>query len=159
MRLCSKRMSTLFLKVQSGAKDFKLNMEISQKKISFYIYAYQPDVCKPLEILFLQTHATIYQVQLLYTVKAKGGKLYPLPYGLRNLYRNLESEKSQDYAQKPQRNCTFMNLASEGGGGGGRRSRAGEAGRQARALFPPRKFKLFSQLAATIGWSLHSNHS
>jgi hypothetical protein len=24
----------------------------------------------------------------------------------------LKSETSQDYAQKPQRNCTFMNLAS-----------------------------------------------
>jgi hypothetical protein len=29
-------------------------------------------------------------------------KLHPLLYGLRNPYRNLESEKSQDYAQKPQ---------------------------------------------------------
>jgi hypothetical protein len=55
-------------------------------------------------------------VQLLYTVKEKGGKTdrkpYPLPLGLRNPYRNLTSENSQDYAQKPQRNCTFMNSAS-----------------------------------------------
>ncbi len=29
------------------------------------------------------------------------------------IYRNLESENSQDYSQKPQGNCTFMNLASE----------------------------------------------
>jgi hypothetical protein len=36
----------------------------------------------------------------------------PLFYGLRNPYRNLKSENSQDYAQKPQRNCTFMNSAS-----------------------------------------------
>ncbi len=28
------------------------------------------------------------------------------------LYRNFKSENSQDYAQKPQRNCTFMNSAS-----------------------------------------------
>ncbi len=35
-----------------------------------------------------------------------------LPYGLRNPYSNLKSENSQDYAQKPQRNCTFMNSAS-----------------------------------------------
>jgi hypothetical protein len=27
------------------------------------------------------------------------------PFGLRNPYRNLKSENSQDYAQKPQRNC------------------------------------------------------
>jgi hypothetical protein len=40
----------------------------------------------------------------MYTVKEKGGNLirkpYPLPYGLRNPYRNLKSENSQDYAQK-----------------------------------------------------------
>jgi hypothetical protein len=52
----------------------------------------------------------------LYTVKEKGGKPdikpYPLPYGLRNPYRNLMSENFQNYAQKPQRNCTFMNSAS-----------------------------------------------
>jgi hypothetical protein len=28
-------------------------------------------------------------------------KPHPLPYGLRNPYRNLKSENSQDYAQKP----------------------------------------------------------
>ncbi len=37
---------------------------------------------------------------------------YPLPYSLRNPYRNLKTETSQDYAQKPKRNCTFMNSAS-----------------------------------------------
>ncbi len=48
-----------------------------------------------------------------YTVKEKGGKPgkpYPLPYGWRNPYRNLKSENSQDSAQTPQRNCTFMNF-------------------------------------------------
>jgi hypothetical protein len=35
-----------------------------------------------------------------------------LPYGLRNLYRNLKSENSQDQVQKPQCDRTFMNLAS-----------------------------------------------
>jgi hypothetical protein len=43
------------------------------------------------------------------SVNEKGGKPdrkpYPLPYGLRNPYRNLKSENSEDYAQ-------FMNLAS-----------------------------------------------
>ncbi len=51
-----------------------------------------------------------------FSVKEKGGKpdrkLYPLPYGLRNPYRNLKSENSQEYAQKPQCDCTFMNSAS-----------------------------------------------
>jgi hypothetical protein len=46
----------------------------------------------------------------------KGGNLIenhtPLPYGLRNPYRNLKSENSQDYTQKPQRDSTFMNSAS-----------------------------------------------
>ncbi len=42
-------------------------------------------------------------LKLLYTVKEKGGKpdtkrSIPLPYGLRNPYRNLKSENSQDYA-------------------------------------------------------------
>jgi hypothetical protein len=41
------------------------------------------------------------------SVKEKGEnpdkKPYPLPYGLRNLYRLLKPENSQDYAQKPQR--------------------------------------------------------
>jgi hypothetical protein len=65
-----------------------------------------------LKFLFLQTHANSYSfycsvtVQW-YTVKEKGRKPdkkpYPLPYGLRNPYRNLKSESSQDYAQKPQR--------------------------------------------------------
>jgi hypothetical protein len=40
-------------------------------------------------------------------------KLFPHPYGLRNPHcRNLKSENSQDYVQKPQRNCTFMISAS-----------------------------------------------
>ncbi len=48
-------------------------------------------------------------------------KPHPLPYGLRNPYRNLKSENSHGYAQKPirQRDCTFMNSASDQ-----RRSRA-----------------------------------
>ncbi len=77
-------------------------------------------LCLEIWINFFQTHATssVSTVQLLYAVKEKGGKPdrkpYSLPYGLRNPYRNLKSENSQDYAQKPQRNCTFMNLSSEG---------------------------------------------
>jgi hypothetical protein len=60
---------------------------------------------------------TVSTVQLLYSVKKKGGKPdkepYPIPYGLRNPYRNLKSENSQDYAEKSQRrNCMFMNSAS-----------------------------------------------
>ncbi len=67
-----------------------------------------------LRFIFLQTHATSYICLLYeYTVKEKGGKhgrkktIALLPY----LYRNIKSKNSQDNAQKPQRNCTFMNLA------------------------------------------------
>jgi hypothetical protein len=38
-------------------------------------------------------------------------KPYPLPYGLRNPYRNLKFENSPGYAQKVQQNCIFMNSA------------------------------------------------
>jgi hypothetical protein len=55
-------------------------------------------------------------VQLLYTVKEKGGKPdrkpHPLRYGLGNPYKNIKTENSQDYAQKPQQNCMFMNSTS-----------------------------------------------
>jgi hypothetical protein len=58
---------------------------------------------------------SVSRIQLLYTVKEKRGKpdrkQYPLPFDLGNPYRNLESQNSQDYAQKPQQNCKFMNLA------------------------------------------------
>ncbi len=37
----------------------------------------------------------------------------PFP-GLRNPYRNVKSDNSQDYVQKPQRNCMFMNSTSGG---------------------------------------------
>jgi hypothetical protein len=71
-----------------------------------------------LRFLFVQTHATSYSFysSLLYNVKKKWGKPdrkpHPLPYGLRNPKKNLKSENSQDYAQKPQWHCTFMNSAS-----------------------------------------------
>jgi hypothetical protein len=47
----------------------------------------------------------------------KGGKAernHTLFHGLRNPYRNLKSENSQDYAcPETSTNCTFMNSASE----------------------------------------------
>jgi hypothetical protein len=58
---------------------------------------------------------------LLFTVTCTNG-FYPLPHlnksclklvcNVNIVYRNLKSEDSQDYAQKPERNCTFMNSAS-----------------------------------------------
>jgi hypothetical protein len=70
-----------------------------------------------LRFLFLQTHATSYIFLQTYTtsfckytVKEKGGKPERKPYP--QPYVSRKSEISQDYVQKPQRNCTFMNSAS-----------------------------------------------
>jgi hypothetical protein len=50
-------------------------------------------------------HALLYFVKLAQPltvyVKEKGGNPYPLPYGFRNPYRDLESENSHEYPQKP----------------------------------------------------------
>jgi hypothetical protein len=70
-----------------------------------------------LEISISSNSRNLYNIYF-YTIKEKGGKPdskpHTLPYGVRNPYRNLKSENSQDYAQKPQRNCKFMNSASGG---------------------------------------------
>ncbi len=59
-----------------------------------------------LRFLFLQTHATSYYlystVKLLWRRKEEDLIENPIPYVLRNPYRNLKSENSQDYA--------YMNL-------------------------------------------------
>jgi len=79
------------------------------KSLKSFLYSFA------LRFLFLQTHATSYRFNssVTYTVKEKGGKPdrkpYPLPYCLRNPYRNLKSENSQDHAQKHPRKCTVMN--------------------------------------------------
>ncbi len=39
-------------------------------------------------------------------------KWFETGYNVTIVYRNLKSENSQDYSQKPQLNCTFMNSAS-----------------------------------------------
>jgi hypothetical protein len=76
-------------------------------------YSQSPSTALPRDLYFLKLTKplTVSRVQLLYTVKEKGGKTdrkpYPLPYGL-NLDRNLKSENYEDYAQ---RNCMFMNSA------------------------------------------------
>ncbi len=68
-----------------------------------------------LTYFFKLNQSLMYFYSLVNTVKEKGGKAdrksHPLPYGLRNPYRNLKSKNFQDYAQKPQQNCTSMNLA------------------------------------------------
>jgi hypothetical protein len=62
----------------------------------------------------LTQHLTVFTGQLLYTVKEKGGKpvikSHPLPFVLRNPHKNVKSENSQDYAQKP---CVQMGEGGE----------------------------------------------
>jgi hypothetical protein len=74
---------------------------------------------KVLRVFLLAIQSSLYSFALrflflLYTVNEKRGKperkSHPLHYILRNPFSNLKSEK--DYAQTPQRNCTFMNSAS-----------------------------------------------
>jgi hypothetical protein len=60
---------------------------------------------------------------LLYTVQEKGGKPdrkpHPLHYGLKNPYRNLKSENSQDYAQNSKKLYVHeFGFRNSGWGGG-----------------------------------------
>jgi hypothetical protein len=88
--------------------------------VTLYCFAFAFKLTQPL---------TVSRVQVLYTVEEKGGKPpdrnpYPFLYGLRNPYRYLKFENSQDYIQKSQRNCTvhdlcfrnIMELACQGAG-------------------------------------------
>jgi hypothetical protein len=66
-----------------------------------------------LEICSSSNLRKLFQFPQFVTVHCKWeSRKTPLPYDKRNPYRNLKPENSQDYAQKPQRNCTFMNSAS-----------------------------------------------
>ncbi len=81
-------------------------------------YSQSPlQLCLEIYISPATSYSFYSSVTVLYTVKEKGGKPdrkpCPLPYGLRNPYRNLKSENFQDYAQKPQQNCRLMNSASD----------------------------------------------
>ncbi len=66
---------------------------------SFFLAIQSHLYCFALKFLFLLIHATSFSFfcALLYTVKENGGKPdrnpHPLPYGLRNPYRNLMSGK------------------------------------------------------------------
>ncbi len=66
-----------------------------------------------LRIPFLQTHATSHSFQssvtIFYTAKEKGGKPdwkpYPVSYELRNPYRNLKSQNSDECIHTPKSLC------------------------------------------------------
>jgi hypothetical protein len=87
--------------------------------MKYYLHRSQVIEAKFLDEIYffkLSQPLTVSRVQLLYTVNETGGKPDRKPYFLlfsfRNPYRNLRSDNSQDYAKKPQRNCTLMNSAS-----------------------------------------------
>jgi hypothetical protein len=122
-QLTNDRRAEICARLQWQGCTGKFTMIVSDEQLHFYRLCgtsmYSNVLGFALRCLFLQTQATsysFYTVRLLYTVSEKGGrpdkKPYPLPFGLGNPLRNLKSENSQDYSQKPQWNCTFMNLAS-----------------------------------------------
>ncbi len=71
-----------------------------------------------------ENHCTLIHSHLQRYLVISTVKFYPLPPPLPSIsglklvcdvnivYGNIKSENSEDYAQKPQRNCTFMNSAS-----------------------------------------------
>ncbi len=65
---------------------------------------------KVLRVFLLAIHRHLYQRSYSPTALRKSG--LKLVCNVNIVYRNLMSENSQDYAQKPQRNCTFMNSPS-----------------------------------------------
>jgi hypothetical protein len=82
--------------------------EIQTIFLRVFLLAIQSNLCRfALRFIFLKLTQplTASTVQLLFTVKEKGGKTdkkksYSLPYGLRNPYRNLKSEKISRFRQE-----------------------------------------------------------
>ncbi len=78
----------------------------------FLLAIHSPLYSFALRFIFLQTHVTSYSFYSSFTVHNKGERRKPIPPSLWfKKSRILKSENSQDYAQKPQRNWTFMNTA------------------------------------------------
>jgi hypothetical protein len=73
----------------SWTKSRQMSWRVFLLAIHSHLYSF------PLRFFFFKVTQplTAFTVQLLYTVKEKGGKPYPLPYGLRNPYRNLRTLK------------------------------------------------------------------
>ncbi len=97
--------------------------EIQTKVLRVFLLAMHSHLYSfALRFLFLETHATSYSFYSSFTAHCKGEKrktwqktwqkTIPPTLCLRNPYRNLKSENSQDYAQKTQRNSMFMKSAS-----------------------------------------------
>jgi hypothetical protein len=77
--------------------------EIKTKVLRVFLLAIHSHLYSfALRFLYLQTNTQPLTVSVTEKEGKPDRKLYPLPYGLRNPYRDLKSENSQDYAQKPQ---------------------------------------------------------
>jgi hypothetical protein len=77
--------------------------EIQTKSLEFSSLLFTvPSTALPWDFYFfkLMQPITVSAVQLLCIVRERGGEIW---HCLRNLYRNLKTENSQDYAHKPQR--------------------------------------------------------
>jgi hypothetical protein len=71
--------------------------EIQPKVLRVFLLAIHSHLLSfALRFIFLLTHATSYSFFMVYAIHTETSSL----------------KKSQDYAQKPQRNCAFMNSAS-----------------------------------------------
>ncbi len=84
--------------------------EIQTKVLRVFLLAiHQSPLQLCLEISITSNSRNLLQflVQLLYTVKEKGGKPDRKPPSLW-FKKSKKKQNSQDYAQKPQQNCTFM---------------------------------------------------
>ncbi len=66
---------------------------------------------KLLRVFLLAIHSHLYLLRILSPSPTRASVL-KMVYNVNVIYRNLKSENSQDYAQKPPWNCTFMNSAS-----------------------------------------------
>ncbi len=66
---------------------------------------------KVFRVFLLTIHSQLYQLILLPPPHLEKSEL-KLACNVNIVYGNLKSENSQDYAQKPQRNCTSQNSAS-----------------------------------------------
>ncbi len=85
----------------------EIQTKVKSQEFSFLLLSHLYGFAQ--RFLVLQTHTTFYSFYSYYTLQRRKEE-YPLLYGLRNPYRNIKSENSHKQAQKPQRNCMFMNL-------------------------------------------------
>jgi hypothetical protein len=95
-----------FLQIVNISSEAEFLDKIQTKVLRIFLFdAHSHPYSIALRFIFLQTHATSYyfysSITVLYTVKKKGGKPnrkpHPLPYGLRNPYRNHKYENSQEH--------------------------------------------------------------